>query len=116
MNRLSNMQVRGFLIGASLLASSAAIALDVPPPPAPPPNGVSIGWMVFVPAELTVKPGTTVTWTNWDDSNHGVKFADQKSARLDKGSTYTRTFTSAGEYPYECLFHGARMSGKIIVK
>jgi len=109
-------RLRTLLIGASLLASSAAMALDVPPPPAPPPNGVSIGWMVFVPATLTVAPGTTVTWTNWDDSNHGIKFADQQSGRMDKGATYKRTFATAGEYPYQCMYHGARMSGKIVVK
>ncbi len=99
-----------------LAVCGSALAIDAPPPPAPPPNGVSIGWMVFVPATLTVAPGTTVTWTNWDDSNHGVKFADQKSGRLDKGATYTRTFTAPGEYPYICVFHGERMKGTVIVK
>lgn len=116
MNMLQSNHIRTLLIGASLLACSRAMALDVPPPPAPPPNGVSIGWMVFVPATLTVAPGTTVTWTNWDDSNHGVKFADQESPRLDKGATYKRSFTAAGEYPYQCKYHGTRMTGKIIVK
>ena len=49
-------------------------AIDVPPPPAPTtPDTVNIGWMVFVPATLTVKAGTTVTWVNVDDSNHRIK-------------------------------------------
>jgi plastocyanin len=108
--------LRTMLIGIGLIATQA-MAIDVPPPPAPTaPNAVNIGWLVFVPATLTVPAGTTVTWTNVDDSNHMVKFPDQKSARLDKGSTYSRTFTTAGEYPYMCGIHGPRMTGKIIVK
>jgi plastocyanin len=99
------------------LFSAAVMAIDVPPPPAPTaPNAVNVGWMVFVPATITVRVGTTVTWTNTDDSNHMVKFPDQKSPRLDKGSTYARTFTAPGEYPYECGIHGPRMTGKVIVK
>jgi plastocyanin len=104
------------LLGTAALALPAR-AIDVPPPPAPTvPNAVNIGWMVFVPAVITVPAGTTVTWTNTDDSNHMVKFPDEKSARLDKGSTYTRTFATPGEYPYQCGIHGARMTGKVIVK
>ena len=94
-----------------------ALAIDVPPPPAPTtPNTVNIGWLVFVPAELTVPVGTTVTWNNTDDSNHRIKFADQMGPRLDHGQSYTRTFTAPGTYAYECGIHGPRMHGSIIVK
>jgi plastocyanin len=55
------------------------MAIEVPPPPAPTtPNSVNVGWMVFVPATITVPVGTTVTWTNVDVSNHIVTFPDQK--------------------------------------
>jgi plastocyanin len=110
---------RALLLPLFIFAAQAwpAQAIEVPPPPMPTePNHVNIGWMVFVPAQITVAVGTTVTWTNTDDSNHMVKFPDQKSARLDKGMTYTRTFTTAGTYDYICGFHGARMSGSVIVK
>lgn len=114
MNRFTS---RAMLWCCVSLFSAAAMALDVPPPPAPTvPNAVNVGWMVFVPATLTVHAGTTVTWTNTDDSNHIVKFPDQKSPRLDKGSTYSRTFAAPGEYTYECGIHGPRMTGKVIVK
>lgn len=104
------------LLGAALL-STPAIAIEVPPPPAPTaPNAVNVGWMVFVPATITITAGSTVTWTNADDSNHMIKFPDQKSPRLDKGSTYSRTFTTPGEYPYQCGIHGPRMTGVVIVK
>ena len=101
----------------SLLAAVPAYAIEVPPPPAPSdPNAVNIGWMVFVPATLTVKAGTTVTWTNTDDSNHMIKFPDQKGPRMDKGQTYTRTFATPGTYPYQCGIHGPRMTGTIVVQ
>jgi plastocyanin len=101
----------------AMLAAVPAYAIEVPPPPAPTqPNAVNVGWMVFVPATLTVKAGTTVTWTNADDSNHMIKFPDQKSPRLDKGSTYSRTFSTPGTYPYQCGIHGPRMTGTVVVQ
>lgn len=110
------------LNAAALLASAAlfvypAMAIDVPPPPPPQsPNAVSIGWMVYVPATLTVAAGTTVTWTNVDDSSHDVQFPDQKSPRLNKNESFSRTFAKPGEYPYICSIHGPRMNGKIVVR
>jgi plastocyanin len=98
-------------------AAAPVRAIEVPPPPAPTaPNAVNIGWLVFVPATITVAAGTTVTWTNADDSNHMIKFSDQKSGRLDKGMTYSRSFTAPGNYPYECGIHGARMKGMVEVR
>lgn len=89
-------------------------------PPAPAAAGgsaqVTIGMMVFEPAEITVTAGSTVTWTNDDGSNHNVAFSDEKSGRMKKGATWSRTFTTPGEYPYECSIHGPSMSGKVIVK
>jgi len=99
-----------------------AVPAPVTPPPTPPATvtaggaEVSIGFMVFEPASLTVSPGTTVTWTNNDGSNHIVKFSDQQSPRLRHDAQYSRTFEVPGEYPYECAIHGKRMSGTIIVR
>ncbi len=99
------------------LFATRAVAIDVPPPPAPAaPDAVSIGWMVYVPEVITVKPGTTVTWTNVDDSSHDVQFKDQKSPRLNKYETYHRTFDKAGEYPYICSIHGVHMKGTVVVR
>ena len=102
---------------AAAIAVLPAYAIDVPPPPAPTqPNTVNVGWMAFVPATITVKAGTTVTWVNTDDSNHMIKFPDQKGPRLDKGSTYSRTFSAPGTYGYECGIHGPRMKGTVVVE
>jgi plastocyanin len=71
----------------------------------------------FNPAEVTVKPGTTVTWTNADDIPHSVVENDTKfrSQPLDTGESFSMTFTDAGEVGYFCGLH-PHMKGKIIVK
>jgi plastocyanin len=71
----------------------------------------------FTPPDLVVARGTTVTWTNADDSPHTVREKDGKfkSAALDTDDTFAQTFTTPGEYEYFCSIH-PRMVGKIVVK
>ena len=72
----------------------------------------------FVPAELTVKPGTRVIWKNGDQAPHSVISKDEKtfrSAALDTDDTFARTFTKAGVNAYYCGLHPF-MRGKIVVK
>jgi len=71
----------------------------------------------FTPPTLVVAPGTTVTWTNADDSPHTVREKDGKfkSAALDTDDTFSQTFTAPGEYEYFCSIH-PRMVGKVVVK
>jgi plastocyanin len=78
---------------------------------------VKIENFTFNPAELTVKPGTMVTFENADDIPHSVveKGAKFKSKPLDTGETFQMTFADAGEISYFCGFH-PHMVGKIIVK
>jgi plastocyanin len=73
--------------------------------------------MKFVPAELTVKPGQTVVWTNNDDRDHTVTADDNKafkSGNLKHGDTFEQKFTKPGKYPYACSYH-PRMKGVVIV-
>jgi plastocyanin len=79
---------------------------------------VGIDNFSFLPKEITVPVGTTVTWTNHDDVPHVVASADdqfKKSAALDTGESFSHTFTTAGNYTYFCSIH-PHMIGKIIVK
>ena len=71
----------------------------------------------FTPPTLIVAPGTTVTWTNADDSPHSVREKDGKfkSAALDTDDSFSQTFTAPGEYEYFCSIH-PRMVGKVVVK
>ena len=104
---------------AGLLVLALAYLLPVPGHASDATTGtmVKIENFTFTPPELTVKPGTTVTWTNADDIPHSVvdKDAKYRSKPLDTGDSFSMTFNDAGEYDYFCGFH-PHMVGKIIVK
>jgi amicyanin len=78
---------------------------------------VTIDNFVFEPARLTVKAGTTVTWTNRDDIPHTVASKDRlfKSKAMDTDETYSFTFSTPGEYSYFCSLH-PHMTGTIVVE
>jgi plastocyanin len=72
----------------------------------------------FLPKEVTVAAGTTVTWTNEDDVPHLVVSADDqftKSPVLDTNESFSCKFTTAGIYVYFCSIH-PHMTGKVIVQ
>ncbi len=77
---------------------------------------VTIDNFTFAPAELTVKVGTTVTWTNHDDIPHTVVSAGKfRSKALDTDDSFSFTFTAAGDYTYFCSLH-PHMTGMIKVE
>jgi plastocyanin len=77
---------------------------------------VTIDNFTFAPAELKVKVGDTVTWSNHDDIPHTVVSAGKfRSKALDTDDTFSFTFTAAGEYPYFCSLH-PHMTGTIKVE
>lgn len=77
---------------------------------------VHIDNFVFQPAELKIKIGTTVTWTNRDDIPHTVASAGKfRSKTLDTDDKFSFTFTDAGDYKYFCSLH-PHMTGMIKVE
>jgi len=79
-------------------------------------TNVTIDNFTFAPAELTVKVGTTVTWTNHDDIPHTVVSAGKfRSKTLDTDNSFSFTFTAAGDYKYFCSLH-PHMTGMIKVE
>ena len=77
---------------------------------------VTIDNFTFSPAELKVKVGDTVTWTNHDDIPHTVVSAGKfRSKTMDTDNTFTFTFTAAGDYKYFCSLH-PHMTGMIKVE
>jgi len=84
---------------------------------APPATEVRIDNFSFGPAELTVRVGTTVKWTNRDDIPHTVVSTDKvfKSKVLDTDETFSFTFSAAGTYPYFCSIH-PKMTGQVVVQ
>ena len=87
---------------------------------APSQSTVSISDFAFKPASLTVKKGTTVTWTNQDDVQHSVvpDAGDNSDFEggplLAKGETYEWTFDNTGTYEYHCGPH-PQMTGTVVV-
>ena len=83
-----------------------------------PASAVSIDNFTFTPQTMTVKAGTTVTWTNKDDIPHGVAWTNNafaKSSALDTDDTYSLTFTTPGTYQYFCYLH-PHMVGTLVVQ
>jgi plastocyanin len=63
----------------------------------------------FCPANVTVKPGTTVRWVNMDKrTSHSVwlkQSGEKESPRMFGEEDWSFTFTTPGKYPYLCGPH-----------
>jgi len=76
----------------------------------------------FLPANIAVKAGTTVTWSFVGAVPHTVTSADPRvtfdSGQKTKG-TFTFTFSQPGTYHYYCKLHGSAsgqgMAGTVTV-
>lgn len=74
------------------------------------------------PAVDTIAAGGTVTWT-WGTSfnPHSVESTGAPSftssvTQSGAGKSYQFTFAAAGTYTYDCVVHGASMTGRIVVQ
>ena len=77
---------------------------------------VKIDNFAFVPGELKIKVGTTVTWVNHDDIPHTVLGVGTsiRSKTMDTDGGYTFKFERTGTFNYICALH-PHMKGKVIV-
>jgi plastocyanin len=75
---------------------------------------VAIENFVFAPAELNIKKGDTVIWTNNDSAPHQVWGDGLQGDVLGKGQNSSFTFNTAGVFDYICKIHQS-MKGKINV-
>ena len=78
---------------------------------------VNIDQFTFYPQHITVKAGTTVTWSNDDDDSHTVASSSKlfKSKALDTADKFSFTFTTPGTYDYFCSVH-PHMTGAVVVE
>jgi plastocyanin len=81
---------------------------------------VDIKDIQFNPKDITVKAGTTITWTNSDSIAHtvtkeGGPGADFDSGDVDGGATFEQTFDTPGTIDYVCTIHPGQ-SGTVTVK
>jgi plastocyanin len=79
-------------------------------------DAVTIDNFAFAPATLTVKAGSTVTWTNRDDEPHTVAASDGSfhSPGMGTGATFSHTFSTPGTFDYVCSIHPT-MHGSVVV-
>lgn len=72
---------------------------------------------VFVPAEITISVGDTVTWENTDDVSHTSTSDDGvwQSGNIAPGESYSYTFDEAGTFGYFCEYHQG-MVGAVVVE
>jgi len=89
------------------------------------PNGnsdiESVGF--YLPLNLEIPRGTSVTWTNDDSVPHTIQSLDESgevidwfnSAPLNTGDKFEYTFEKDGVYHYYCSFHPWRI-GTVTVK
>jgi plastocyanin len=118
-------------IGTPSTGATVAPATGTTVPPRPPTTGsvtagandVVITGYEFVPAELDVAAGTTVTWNNAETDppvDHWVKSSPGQAPLIDSdtlsaGKSYSQTFNQPGEYDYYCNIHNF-MKGKLVVR
>ncbi len=84
--------------------------------PTPAAVSVHIRNFAFDPATISVRRGTTVTWTNFDTAGHTVtgESGGPSSGIIGNGQTYSYTFNTAGTFPYFCSPHPG-MRGTVTV-
>jgi plastocyanin len=77
---------------------------------------VSIANFAFAPAEITIAPGESITWTNDDGAPHELEFDDATpgSDLLLPGARFSRRFDRPGTYDYNCSVH-PYMTGRVVV-
>lgn len=96
-------------------AMSMAPAASAPAAPVAT-NAVAIQNFAFSPATVTIKAGTTLTWTNRDQDAHTVSAMSGAfhSPTLNTGQSYSYTFTTPGRFDYLCTIHPF-MLGTVVV-
>jgi plastocyanin len=108
------LRIISFLAAAALLIG---LPMAAPADPAGAAATVHIKNFMFVPATLTVAPGTVVTFINDDQEPHTVTATNKAfdSEGLDTNQKWPHTFAKAGTYTFFCEVH-PYMHGTVIVK
>lgn len=109
--------VAGWVAGSRTHLLAAAAGTATVNAPANAPVEVKIDNYSFMPADITVSAGTTITWVNHDDVPHTVRNNDGtiKSKALDTDEKFSMTFDKPGTYEYFCSIH-PKMTAKVVVK
>ena len=94
---------------AAPAASSSSVAIPV--------GASTLGNRAFMPDDLDVAAGTTVTWTNTDSVAH-TSTSDATgwdSGTVAPGGRFSFAFQTPGTYRYHCAIHPG-MVGTVVVR
>ena len=71
----------------------------------------------FSPSSITIKVGSSVTWTNTGNATHTVTADDGSfdSGSVTSGATFSHTFATAGTFAFHCAIHPG-MKGTVVVQ
>ncbi len=75
---------------------------------------VAIEKLVFIPAEIEVKAGQTIEWTNRDPFAHTATVKGRWEVMIPPGKTATKVAEQGDSVEYYCRFH-PNMKGRITV-
>jgi plastocyanin len=79
----------------------------------------------FIPSDIRIDRGATVTWINEEGVEHYVNtdshpyhtyYLPMNSRALKKGDAFTLRFDTPGIYPYHCSAHAEVMFGSVLVE
>jgi plastocyanin len=96
---INRMKYPYIVFGSMLLA----LALNTRATEAP----IQISKFTFTPQEISVTPGTTIIWTNRDETPHTIIASDGSfvSKAMDTDDRYEHTFADEGDFSYFCTLH-----------
>jgi plastocyanin len=68
---------------------------------------IDIAKFAYGPKEITVQRGTTIVWTNHDETPHTVTSKDKSFASkgMDTDDKFEHTFANEGDFTYICTVH-----------
>ncbi len=107
---------------SSTSSTTAAAAATAPAASSTPQSGlVNVKYqnISISPANITVKVGSTIKWTNFDMVDHNVTSLSGPvsfhSADFGQNGTFEYKTTTPGVIHYQCTIHPASMNGTITV-
>ena len=118
------LSVTGLIL---LLTACGSSSPSTPTPSSPSPgaggtpvtivSGASImTTTAFAPNPITVGVGGSVTWTNNDNTSHNATANDGtwNSGNIAPGASFTRSFPTAGSFPYHCTSHPGMVATVVV--
>jgi plastocyanin len=80
-------------------------------------NTIDIREYSFLPGNLTIRVGASVTWTNRDSVPHNATAGGNawSTRTLSGGESDSLTFATAGDYTYYCTIH-PQMTARLSVR